>query len=441
MATAYGQSTGFAIDPIEKKPLSHFLPATSILSFGTAGCNLGCRFCQNWHISKARLVEENSVAASPEQVVELAIRHGCPSLAMTYNDPTIFGEYVIDVSRIAKARGLRSILVTAGYITPEARQDVYAHIDAVNIDLKAFSETFYHKITFAHLEPVGTSNYAPYLFEAGQLIQVSRQDLSEHPLWKRCWESPVHQVRAHYCDANAPLPCFDDVTEVMLWQTLALASDKKVLLIASARDPYTFNGFHTWFTLAGVHLAGALNNAQLNSQLNEMVIRDGLMGIYNRRYLEQRLQEAFKVSERYQRPLSVLMVDIDHFKQVNDTYGHPVGDEVLKWVSRSIGQRLRTTDILGRYGGEEFLIILPETDLKGASKLAQSLVQRIEQLPVEQIVGGLHITISIGVCSYPQQATRAEDLVQIADQHLYQAKRQGRNQYTAGDNEPHDYLF
>lgn len=154
VATAYGQSTGFAIDPIEKKPLSHFLPATSILSFGTAGCNLGCRFCQNWHISKARLVEENSVAASPEQVVELAIRHGCPSLAMTYNDPTIFGEYVIDVSRIAKARGLRSILVTAGYITPEARQDVYAHIDAVNIDLKAFSETFYHKITFAHLEPV-----------------------------------------------------------------------------------------------------------------------------------------------------------------------------------------------------------------------------------------------------------------------------------------------
>lgn len=282
-------------------------------------------------------------------------------------------------------------------------------------------------------EPEGTSNYAPYLFEAGQLIQVSRQDLSEHPLWKRCWESPVHQVRAHYCDANAPLPCFDDVTEVMLWQTLALASDKKVLLIASARDPYTFNGFHTWFTLAGVHLAGALNNAQLNSQLNEMVIRDGLMGIYNRRYLEQRLQEAFKVSERYQRPLSVLMVDIDHFKQVNDTYGHPVGDEVLKWVSRSIGQRLRTTDILGRYGGEEFLIILPETDLKGASKLAQSLVQRIEQLPVEQIVGGLHITISIGVCSYPQQATRAEDLVQIADQHLYQAKRQGRNQYTAGE--------
>lgn len=152
--TAYGRSTGFAIDPIEKKPLSHFLPGSPILSFGTAGCNLGCRFCQNWHISKAKLVEKESHAASPEQVVELALRHGCPSIAMTYNDPTIFGEYVIDISRVARERGIRSVLVTAGYITPEARQEVYRLIDAANVDLKAFSETFYHKVTFSHLEPV-----------------------------------------------------------------------------------------------------------------------------------------------------------------------------------------------------------------------------------------------------------------------------------------------
>ncbi|MGV3523972.1 MAG: AmmeMemoRadiSam system radical SAM enzyme [Candidatus Sericytochromatia bacterium] len=152
--TAYGRSTGFAIDPIEKKPLSHFLPGSPILSFGTAGCNLGCRFCQNWHISKAKLVEKESLAASPEQVVELALRHGCPSIAMTYNDPTIFGEYAMDVSRVARERGLHSILVTAGYITPEARKEIYRWIDAANVDLKAFSETFYHKITFSHLEPV-----------------------------------------------------------------------------------------------------------------------------------------------------------------------------------------------------------------------------------------------------------------------------------------------
>lgn len=153
-AMSYGKSTGFAVDPIEKKPLNHFLPGTAIMSFGTAGCNLGCRFCQNWNISKARLVEKNSVAATPEQVVELAIRHNCPSIAMTYNDPTIFGEYVIDISRHAHERGLKNVLVTAGYITPEARKDIYQHIDAANVDLKAFSETFYHKITFSHLDPV-----------------------------------------------------------------------------------------------------------------------------------------------------------------------------------------------------------------------------------------------------------------------------------------------
>jgi pyruvate formate lyase activating enzyme len=153
-AASYGRSTGFAIDPIEKKPLSHFLPGTPIMSFGTAGCNLGCRFCQNWHISKAKLVEKQSVAATPEQVVALAIQHGCPSIAMTYNDPTIFGEYVIDITRIARGAGVKNVLVTAGYITPEARRAIYRWVDAANVDLKAFSETFYHKVTFAHLDPV-----------------------------------------------------------------------------------------------------------------------------------------------------------------------------------------------------------------------------------------------------------------------------------------------
>lgn len=153
-ATAYGKSTGFAIDPIEKKPLNHFLPGSPILSFGTAGCNLGCRFCQNWQISKAKLVEQNSVSALPTDIVRLARQHGCPSIAMTYNDPTIFGEYVIDIAREARQQGLRNVLVTAGYITPEARREIYAQIDAVNVDLKAFSESFYHKVTFSHLDPV-----------------------------------------------------------------------------------------------------------------------------------------------------------------------------------------------------------------------------------------------------------------------------------------------
>jgi pyruvate formate lyase activating enzyme len=150
----YGKSTGFAIDPIEKKPLNHFLPGTGILSFGTAGCNLGCRFCQNWSISKAKLDSGQSLSATAEQVVQLAVRHKVPSIAFTYNDPVIWGEFVIDISRLARENGLNSVMVTAGYITPEARPEVYRYIDAANVDLKAFSERFYHKVTFSHLDPV-----------------------------------------------------------------------------------------------------------------------------------------------------------------------------------------------------------------------------------------------------------------------------------------------
>ena len=150
----YGKSTGFAVDPIEKKPLNHFLPGSGVLSFGTAGCNLGCRFCQNWSISKARLDDAGSLAVTAEQVVELAVREKVPSIAFTYNDPVIWGEFAIDVSRRARERGLKSVMVTAGYITPEARPDVYRYIDAANVDLKAFTERFYQKLTFSHLDPV-----------------------------------------------------------------------------------------------------------------------------------------------------------------------------------------------------------------------------------------------------------------------------------------------
>ncbi len=150
----YGKPTGFGIDPIEKKPLNHFLPGTKILSFGTAGCNLGCKFCQNWSISKAKLDEINSLTASPEDVVMLAKKYSTPSIAFTYNDPTIFGEYVIDISNIAKAEKIKSVMVTAGYIDKQARKDVYKFIDAANVDLKAFTERFYYKNTISHLNNV-----------------------------------------------------------------------------------------------------------------------------------------------------------------------------------------------------------------------------------------------------------------------------------------------
>jgi pyruvate formate lyase activating enzyme len=150
----YGRPTGFAVDPIEKKPLNHFYPGTPILSFGTAGCNLGCKFCQNWSISKAKLDDLNSLETSPEDVVNIAKQNRILSIAYTYNDPTIFGEYVIDISKIARAEGIKSVMVTAGYIDKEARKDIYKYIDAANVDLKGFSERFYNKITFSTLKDV-----------------------------------------------------------------------------------------------------------------------------------------------------------------------------------------------------------------------------------------------------------------------------------------------
>ena len=152
--TSYGRASGFCIDPIEKKPLNHFYPGTRIFSFGTAGCNLGCRFCQNWDISKAREIDRLSDWASPETVAEAAAEMGCHSIAFTYNDPTIFAEYAIDCAIAAHDRGLKTVAVTAGYISPKARQDFYAHLDAANIDLKAFTEQFYRKLCFAALQPV-----------------------------------------------------------------------------------------------------------------------------------------------------------------------------------------------------------------------------------------------------------------------------------------------
>ena len=152
--TSYGRASGFCIDPIEKKPLNHLYPGTSILSFGTAGCNLGCRFCQNWDISKARQIDRLTDWAAPERVAEAAARAGARSIAFTYNDPVIFAEYAIDCAQAAHARGLKTVAVTAGYITPEARKEFYAHMDAANVDLKAFTDQFYHTLCYAALGPV-----------------------------------------------------------------------------------------------------------------------------------------------------------------------------------------------------------------------------------------------------------------------------------------------
>ncbi len=150
----WGRSSGFCVDPIEKKPLAHYLPGTPILSFGTAGCNLACDFCQNWDISKSRETDTLADAATPETIARAAKELGCRAVAFTYNDPTVFLEYAIDVADACRAVGIAAVAVTAGYICPEPRRELYAHLDAANVDLKAFTEEFYRKVCHGHLEPV-----------------------------------------------------------------------------------------------------------------------------------------------------------------------------------------------------------------------------------------------------------------------------------------------
>lgn len=152
--TTYGRSSGFCIDPIEKKPLNHFYPGTSVLSFGTVGCNLGCQFCQNWDISKVREEARLLDHATPEQIAEAAIGAKCRSVAFTYNDPVIFLEYAVDTARACRERDVKTVAVTAGYITEEAREEFFSAFDAANVDLKAFTEDFYAKRCLARLAPV-----------------------------------------------------------------------------------------------------------------------------------------------------------------------------------------------------------------------------------------------------------------------------------------------
>jgi pyruvate formate lyase activating enzyme len=150
----YGRSSGFCVDPIEKKPLHHFLPGSAVLSFGTAGCNLACRFCQNWDITKSRETDTLADEADADTIARTAVELGCRSVAFTYNDPVVFLEYAADVAEACHARGVRTVAVTAGYVHPEPRRRLFAAIDAANVDLKGFSDDFYRKLCGGRLGPV-----------------------------------------------------------------------------------------------------------------------------------------------------------------------------------------------------------------------------------------------------------------------------------------------
>jgi AmmeMemoRadiSam system radical SAM enzyme len=183
-STTYGRSTGFCIDPIEKKPLNQFYPGSAVLSFGTAGCNLGCIFCQNWTMSRSRNVEAACQEASPQAIAEAAKSHGCRSVAFTYNDPIIWAEYAIDTAQACRTLGVKTVAVTSGYITETARADFFSSIDAANVDLKGFTEDFYRTYCSGHLQPVLDTlrwlvHESPVWVEITNLIVPGANDLPE----------------------------------------------------------------------------------------------------------------------------------------------------------------------------------------------------------------------------------------------------------------------
>ncbi len=207
--TSYGRSSGFCVDPVEKKPLNHFLPGSAVLSFGTAGCNLACKFCQNWDISKSREIDTLADAASPEALAEVAERAGCRSVAFTYNDPVIFAEYAADVADACHDRGIKAVAVTAGYMNPRPRAEFYRHIDAANVDLKAFTEEFYHRTCAANLADVlDTLRYLRHetdaWFEITTLLIPGRNDSDAEIAAECAWildnlgpEVPLHFTAFH----------------------------------------------------------------------------------------------------------------------------------------------------------------------------------------------------------------------------------------------------
>jgi pyruvate formate lyase activating enzyme len=273
--TSYGRASGFCIDPIEKKPLNHFYPGTSVLSFGTAGCNLGCRFCQNWDISKARAIDRLSSWASPEAVAETASRTGCRSIAFTYNDPVIFAEYAIDCAQAAHERGIRTVAVTAGYINPKPRREFYAHMDAANVDLKGFTGEFYHRLCFGELEPVldtlrWLKHETSVWFEVTTLLIPGHNDSEEEIARLSDWfvgnlgpDVPLHFTAFHPDFKMLDLPPTPPETLVRARQR-ALATGLHHVYVGNIHDPPSDSTYcascrrllieRDWYELGRYHL-------------------------------------------------------------------------------------------------------------------------------------------------------------------------------------------
>ena len=261
---SYGRSSGFCVDPIEKKPLNHFLPGSAVLSFGTAGCNLACKFCQNWDMSKSREMDTLADRASPDALATAAQRLGCASIAYTYNDPAIFMEYAIDVADAARERGVKSVAVTAGYICPEPRAELFRHMDAANIDLKSFSESFYRKICGGELAPVlDTLRYVRHetnvWLEVTTLLIPTLND-SDAELEALCgWyaeqlgpDVPLHFTAFHPDWKMRDLPPTPFATLVRA-RDIARRHGLRYVYTGNVRDP---EGGSTWCHACGARLIG-----------------------------------------------------------------------------------------------------------------------------------------------------------------------------------------
>jgi pyruvate formate lyase activating enzyme len=262
--TTYGRSSGFCIDPIEKKPLNHFLPGTPVLSFGTAGCNLACKFCQNWDISKSREIDTLADQATPEVIARAARRLGCASVAFTYNDPVIFLEYAVDVADACHELGIQAVAVTAGEICPEPREEFYRHMDAANVDLKGFTEDFYRRVCGGELRPVlDTLKYLKHetdvWFEITTLLipgeNDSDRELDEMTRWvvdELGPDVPIHFTAFHpdyKMMDKAPTPA------------ATLTRARRIALANGIRYAYTGNvhdedGGSTWCHVCGERLVG-----------------------------------------------------------------------------------------------------------------------------------------------------------------------------------------
>lgn len=262
--TTWGRSSGFCVDPIEKKPLNHFLPGTPVLSFGTAGCNLACKFCQNWDISKSREIDTLADRATPEVIARAAQRLGCASVAFTYNDPVIFHEYAIDVAESCHQHGIRTVAVTAGEICPEPRAEFFRHMDAANVDLKGFTEGFYRKICGGELGPVlDTLKYLKH--ETGVWLEIttllipgendSDAELDRMTRWVAGQlgpDVPVHFTAFHPDYKMLEKPATPPAT---------LARARRIALANGLRYAYTGNvhdegGGSTWCHACGERLVG-----------------------------------------------------------------------------------------------------------------------------------------------------------------------------------------